>query len=605
MLRVRVLFGLSTLLVLLGGRLPEARAQTSSPVTVSFTFDDGRANQAAGATLLEQYGMRGTFYVNSGRIGQATRLTLAQLQSLQAGGHEIGGHSVSHPRLPTLDADEQARQICNERVALMSAGLTVTSFAYPYGAHDATTRQRVQACGYNSGRDSAGLRGVDTCLNCPVAERLPPTAPYALRTASSVDVDTTLQDLQDTVLRAEQGGGGWVTFVLHDVCDGCGSLAIAPATLDAFLAWLTPRAAQGTVVRTVHQVIGGPVRPAVPGPPPPERPASGQLLFNPSLEDDANGDAVPDCWMRTSYGDVSFEWSPSPEVWDGSRAQQVTVTRHVSGDVKLVSAQDLGACAPPARPGHRYRVGARYRTDGAVRFAAYYRTAEGGWVFWAQSPMLPPSATFAPAEWTTPPAPAQATAISVGLSLVGTGTLAMDAHSLVDTTPLLPVIAFGATWKYEASGLDPGAAWTSAGFDDSAWAAGAGQLGYGDQDETTVLPATTPSQTSIYFRRKFVLDRPAVDATLGAVFDDGIAVWVNGTLVLTRNMGVGTAHAKYATASAENERVDADVPPGTFVQGENTIAVMVKQNGRTSPDVSFDLRLDVARQEAPAALAPR
>lgn len=596
MLRVRVLFGLSTLGLLLSGLLSEARAQTSAPVTVSFTFDDGRATQAEGAALLTRYGMRGTFYVNSGRIGQPTRLTLAQLQSFQADGHEIGGHTVSHPRLPTLDSDEQGRQICDERLALTSAGFTVTSFAYPYGAQDATTRQWVQACGYDSGRNSSGLRGTESCTNCPVAVTLPPTQPYALRTVSSVEATTTLQDLQDAVLRAEQGGGGWVTFVLHDVCDGCETLAIAPATLEAFLAWLAPRAVLGTSVRTVHEVIGGTVKPAVPGPPPPERPATGQLLFNPSLEDDGNGDTVPDCWMRTSYGDLTAEWSQPVDAWEGVRAQQVTVTRHASGDVKLVSSQDLGACAPPVRPGHRYRVSAAYRTDGPARFAAYYRNAAGGWVWWAQGPLLPHTDVYGLAEWTLPPTPAEAKAVSVGLSLLGTGTLAMDGHALVDLTPLRTVIPFGATWRYEASGLDPGADWYTAGFDDAGWGSGAGQLGYGDRDEATVLPATVPSQTSIYFRKKITLERPAVDVTLSAIYDDGIAVWVNGTLVLTRNMGVGTAHEKYATASAENERVDVTLPASVFVAGENTLGVMVKQNGRTSPDVSFDLRLDVAQE---------
>ena len=595
MLRVWMVVGLSTVLVSLGARAPEAQALSTAPVVVSFTFDDGRATQEEGRALLARHGMRGTFYVNSGRIGQSTRLTLAQLQAFQAEGHEIGGHSVSHPRLPDLDPDEQARQICDERVALSAAGLTVTSFAYPHGAQDATTRQRVLACGYNSARDSAGLLSPDGCGNCPVAERIPPANPYVLRTFSSVESTTTLQQLQDAVLRAEQGGGGWVTFVLHDVCDGCGPLSITPATLDAFLAWLAPRAAHGTTVRTVHEVIGGPVQPPVPGPPPPARPDADQLLLNPSLEDDANGDGTPDCWQRKSYGDVTAVWSQPGDAPDGSRAQQVTLTRHVSGDVKLISSQDLGACAPPVRPGHRYRASAWYRTDGPVRFAAYYRTAAGGWVWWAQGPLLPHSVTYAPAEWTTPPAPAEATAISVGLALMGPGTLAMDAHALADTTPLRPVIPFGSVWRYEASGLDPGAAWATAGFDDAAWAAGAGQLGYGDRDEATVLPATTPSQTSVYFRKKVTVERTVTDATLSALFDDGIAVWVNGTLVLTRNMGVGTAHAKYATASAENERVDVTLPPGVFVPGENTVAVMVKQNGRTSPDLSFDLRLDVAQ----------
>ncbi|MFP2907052.1 hypothetical protein ACLESD_18795 [Pyxidicoccus sp. 3LFB2] len=41
--------------------------------------------------------------------------------------------------------------------------------------------------------------------------------------------------------------------------------------------------------------------------------------------------------------------------------------------------------------------------------------------------------------------------------------------------------------------------------------------------------------------------------------------------------------------------MDAALPSGTFVQGENSLAVMVKQHGRTSPEVSFDLQLGAAQ----------
>ena len=59
------------------------------------TLDDNRASQADAALLLQARGMRGTFYVNSGRIlGMAGYLTYAQLQQIQAAGHEVGGH---HP----------------------------------------------------------------------------------------------------------------------------------------------------------------------------------------------------------------------------------------------------------------------------------------------------------------------------------------------------------------------------------------------------------------------------------------------------------------------------------------------------------------------------
>ncbi|QSQ26578.1 DUF1929 domain-containing protein [Pyxidicoccus parkwayensis] len=155
-------------------------------------------------------------------------------------------------------------------------------------------------------------------------------------------------------------------------------------------------------------------------------------------------------------------------------------------------------------------------------------------------------------------------------------------------------IPWRSTWKYRDDGQDPGAAWTSAGYDDSAWASGAGQLGYGDGDETTVLARTSPSQTSVYFRKKFTLSGTVTSATLDVLYDDGIVVYINGTPVLYRNVATnGTAHAKYANGSAENSSATEALVPDVFVQGENTIAVMVKQVGSTSPDLSFDLSLQL------------
>jgi hypothetical protein len=155
-------------------------------------------------------------------------------------------------------------------------------------------------------------------------------------------------------------------------------------------------------------------------------------------------------------------------------------------------------------------------------------------------------------------------------------------------------IAFGSVWKYEDSGMDPGAAWNTPGFNDSAWGSGAGQLGYGDGDETTLLTRTVPSQTSVYFRKKINLSGPVTSATLSVLFDDGVVVYVNGTQVFSRNVTF-TAHDRYAVGSAENDQDTVSLPlsPNPFVTGENTIGVMVKQTGRTSPDLSFDLSLDV------------
>ncbi|MCY1081814.1 galactose oxidase-like domain-containing protein [Archangium lansingense] len=155
------------------------------------------------------------------------------------------------------------------------------------------------------------------------------------------------------------------------------------------------------------------------------------------------------------------------------------------------------------------------------------------------------------------------------------------------------VVGFGSSWKYDDRNVDPGAAWVSPGYDDSGWRVGAAQLGYGDGDEKTVLRKTVPLQPSVYFRKTFVVDGVVEAAALEVLFDDGLAVWVNGRQVYSRNVG-STAHSAYATASGENSRAEASLPPDAFVKGTNTLAVMVKQSSSSSSDVSFDLELSLS-----------
>src|SRR5205814_2624596 len=100
--------------------LPAATpAHASASTVVSLTFDDGDADQATLPSLLPS-GMQVTLFVNSGRIGMSGYLTWDQLAGLQSGGYEVGGHTVSHADLPTLSTDEQKRQVCDYRSALLN-----------------------------------------------------------------------------------------------------------------------------------------------------------------------------------------------------------------------------------------------------------------------------------------------------------------------------------------------------------------------------------------------------------------------------------------------------------------------------------------------------
>jgi peptidoglycan/xylan/chitin deacetylase (PgdA/CDA1 family) len=407
-------------------------ALANATTVVALTFDDGLADQFQVGELVSARGLRATFYVNSGRIGQSGYMTHAQLAALEAQGHEIGGHTITHANLTTLSDAEARVQVCNDRVALLDAGYAVTSFAHPFGADTPATDQIARDCGYNSGRDVGGLVTPGGCDGCPYANALPPAELYALRTSDSVKTTTTLATMQEYVTQAEQNGGGFVPILFHHVCNGCDTNSVTATTLAAFLDWLAARPST-TQVATVDEVIGGAIQPPVPAPTPIPAPTpAGNMLRNPSLETDADGNQVPDCWQRGGFGTSTATYALVSDAFEGNVAQRITISSFTSGGRRLLSAQDLGTCAPAVTPGHRYTVSAFYKATTQPLFSIYYRTTNGAWIWLAQSALLPTSASYRQATYTTPAMPADATAISVALTIVNVGTITMDGFKLYD-----------------------------------------------------------------------------------------------------------------------------------------------------------------------------
>jgi len=198
----------------------------------------------------------------SGRVGTPTYMTIAQLQALQAAGDEIGGHTINHPDLAELSDSAAREEVCGDRAALQADGLDVTDFAYPYGEFNNATPAIVRSCGYQSARGVGGVEPQGGCYDiCLYAETVPPAEPFDTRTENSVLYSTTLSTIEGYVIHAERAGG-WVQIIFHYVCDRCNEYSVSEPTLAAFLNWLAPRSAQGTVVETVRQVIQTPFVPA-------------------------------------------------------------------------------------------------------------------------------------------------------------------------------------------------------------------------------------------------------------------------------------------------------------------------------------------------------
>ena len=436
--RPAVLSSAAFLLVsLLSALLPGTAAAQLPQTVVSITFDDGNADQLPAAQTLQAAGMKGTFYIPSGFVDAPDYLTRADLNAIAGMGHEIGGHSVTHPDLTTLPSDEAKRQICDDRVNLTNWGFRVTSLAYPFAAATTATESLAGQCGYNSARGLGDIQSRFGCADCPFSESMTPEDKYYLKALDQVDNTWTLADLQTAVTNAETHNGGWVQITFHHV-GGSDPLAVPVQTFNDFVSWLQPRATtNNTVVKTVDEVIGGAVQPLVNGPAVnPPGPGVNGVAQNASLETDSTTPNIPSCYMAGGYGENTPAFTTTTtatNAQEGTKAENVAVANYVSGDAKLLPTFDLGGCSPSVTAGRTYSLRAWYKSDTVTQFAVYTRSGVGTWSYWTSSPYFAASSTYTQAVWTAPAIPSGVTGLSFGLNQFNNGLLTTDSYSFYDT----------------------------------------------------------------------------------------------------------------------------------------------------------------------------
>ena len=103
--------------------------------------------------------------------------------------------------------------------------------------------------------------------------------------------------------------------------------------------------------------------------------------------------------------------------------------------------------------------------------------------------------------------------------------------------------------------------WTQPGFSESGWLAGATSIGYGDNDDATVLTDMQNNYVSIYLRRSFsVADPASLENLLLAVdYDDGFVAYLNGVEIARSSSmaDTGTPPRYNKTANAGHEALQS------------------------------------------------
>lgn len=164
------------------------------------------------------------------------------------------------------------------------------------------------------------------------------------------------------------------------------------------------------------------------------------------------------------------------------------------------------------------------------------------------------------------------------------------------------LINLEADWKYHDLGEDLGSSWKESNFDDSSWSVGPAELGYGDEDENTVISYGSDEenkQITSYFRKSFEYHEvsESVTSLLKIRRDDGIVVYLNGVEIIRNNMPDGDIN--YNTRALENilgseeDVLNEYTLENINLESLNVIAVEIHQISQKSHDISFDLSFSV------------
>lgn len=148
------------------------------------------------------------------------------------------------------------------------------------------------------------------------------------------------------------------------------------------------------------------------------------------------------------------------------------------------------------------------------------------------------------------------------------------------------------TFRYYPATHEPASGWNQPGFDDHSWNKNVGGFGYGDGDDAT----TITSSNSLYLRKEFnIADISLISNLLLDIdYDDAYVFYLNGKEVSRSsnitanpplyNSSLSADHEALLYQNLTPERMVLDVQD--LVQGENTLAVQILNNGINSSDMS-------------------
>jgi len=199
---------------------------------ISISFDDVPLSAYEnGIPLLNQYGMKATFYICLGLQGllAKTHLSETELEDLTVQGHEVGCHTYTHYKLSKGNAKELSEDAEKNRAALSRAtnNVNLSSFSYPFGELNFDAK-RLLSKHYSSLRSTRhGVNRGRVDLRC-------------LRAVPLYENNVNEGFFQHWINSAELNPG-WLIFYTHGVSSNPGPYDIGVKSFERLLSYIRYR----------------------------------------------------------------------------------------------------------------------------------------------------------------------------------------------------------------------------------------------------------------------------------------------------------------------------------------------------------------------------
>lgn len=166
---------------------------------ISLTFDDGVPNQfSIGREVLDKFNFKGTFFI----ITEGAN-NWDIIRDMVKDGHEIGSHTLTHPKLTEISLEDIRRQMEQSKIEIESniKDYQCISFSYPNGLSNENIRQYASKV-YQGARSTNG-------------GYVPPEISYYFKLPSFVLVSNTKLDFANKLVDSAIHNNSWLIETFH------------------------------------------------------------------------------------------------------------------------------------------------------------------------------------------------------------------------------------------------------------------------------------------------------------------------------------------------------------------------------------------------------